>query len=136
LLSSTDGASATTAVPHTSRCDINVAGPDHTRPRVPSATATPKSPASTGAPNTFNIRRGCSARAAPLGLLRSGRGADPYDRDTDRGDRQGGIVHDDEHGRRQDRHQTQSQRRPTTISLVRFEPGRNSDPTLERRRHP
>ena len=64
LLSSTDETAATTAVPHRSRCDINVAGPDHTRPRVPSATATPNSPTSTGTPNTSTTRRGCSARAA------------------------------------------------------------------------
>ncbi len=57
LLTTTLAAAATAAVPHESRWASAADGPDHVRPSVPRATATPKSPTSTGSP------RLCSTRA-------------------------------------------------------------------------
>ena len=101
LLSSTDEAAATTAVPQRSRCDINVAGPDHTRPKVPRATATPKSPTSTGTPSTSVA---CLTSSLPP-MIR-----EPTTTDADGGHWDRGVVQDDDqHGRRRNHDETESE---------------------------
>src|ERR1700690_2303216 len=82
LLTSTELAAATTAVPRRSRWDRSTAGPDQSRPSVPSATATPNKPARVGTPTTpatlltwvLQVASRSPATAAPI--VATGRAGD------------------------------------------------------------
>ena len=107
LLSSTDEAAATTAVPHRSSCDINVAGPDHTRPKGHRH------------PETPDQHRDTEHVGGVPDVLLAGNDPRADNHEADSGHRHRGVVQDDdEHGRRRDRDETESEDGPIRASWV------------------